>query len=531
DSARRALVALACTLTALTLYGFAQQWGGLQHAYWHNSLFASRFVNSSHFGACAGVGTLLAAGLCMAIRPLAGRFAMALMVPVNLTGVILTDSRAVWLALAVVTPLMLLATAGVRPRASLQPGPEGTRGMAKVFLRRVAALILFCGILISVLQVDSVRIRVADLVSGRASGIGQRTSLWRQALSMIEHCPFGVGQSCFGERYLQFKDIPDRFHALRPHNDVLQITVEIGWLALPILLILLVQAMRYMWRINRSCSEVWSRVLVAACLASVWAVVLQGLVDFPLRLKGIAMLMSMITGCCIAISSPAHAPSERSRGEGLTMLVMKLGCLMVMLACGAVSASHYYMVQAEAQLAKFALSEAELAFNRAVAIAPFDPAVRFKRARLELIKMRGQQGEARRETLAAALTDLERACAVAAYRAPYHAKLAEARRIAGDLEGAALAFQAAVRCDPQLGRWRYGLAEIFLEQKKYLAAAGEYRRAFEVFHDDPIMSYNKVMQRLMKASGDPEIVMAAASSDKRVQAQMKKIIEGHRRLE
>lgn len=500
---------LVAVVIAYAVYGFVQAAGMADRSFWHNAHYASRFVNSAHFATTLAAAVCLSVGLAVHRGARAVRIVGLVGIPVSLVGLMMTGTRAAWLAAAVVA---LAAGVGVIMR---RPAGGARRRIAGV----AVVLLLLAGIAAGLAAAQgAVGERLRDLATLRAAGVGQRLLLWNETLDLIAANPLGVGLGGFGERYLQYASASNRYIAYRAHNEILQTIAELGWIAVPLLTWFCVAAAR---SAVAGCKGT-ATPLGIGILAALAVSLLHSMVDFPLRIRGNSLLFVTLAGAWVALQADSDAPS--GTGGRLVSRALRATACLLALAWVAIGTSNRHAKQGLRELDVMELDRALEELDRAAKWMPHDPDVAFARGRALYAKATFAPSDEKRILLESACEAFRRSAGAAPHRAHTHIRLAWARAGLGDARGAEKAFRHAISLDAAFGIWRYYYAEFLLEQQRYEDAAAAYCAGLELLEDSGVYTPRRIFEQLYAASGDPAIVRAACPDTPREQNALAKFL-------
>jgi O-antigen ligase/tetratricopeptide (TPR) repeat protein len=228
----KAVVAVAVTVSLIGLlqflrYGAADRPGYslLNGTMGHKNLFAS--------------GLFLLLPFCLytvltsrGIWSIAGIISMALMPPL----IILSRSRAVWLALLVTVPVGIVVLRVLRQIKPATPLQTRRRNLCIIASVVVGAVLISIPLAVSHSQPDSLKDFVAAATS--AESLFERISVWRKTAEMIrDHALWGVGAGNWTivfPSYGLLQEGPSDWlktaFVVRPHNDFLWVWSEVGTL-------------------------------------------------------------------------------------------------------------------------------------------------------------------------------------------------------------------------------------------------------------------------------------------------------------
>ncbi len=474
-----------CIVTFLsTAQGIGRMLGHCSGPVWHNGLFAARFVNSAHYAALAAASVPLALGLMLSDRSALRRIGILLCAVGGAGGVILAQSRAVWLVAAVIYgALFLLLAVGATDMA-----PRHRRWL---WVGGLVLLVVALGT--GWFFRDALAARIASVSATRGQSLTHRLDVWRVGWDMIKANPFGVGLGCFGEEFLRYKAVPDRYIALRAHNELIQLTAELGWLGL---LILCASGVMFLRDIVRTWFPLERLPVLVLCAGAAIDVFLwHSMVDFPLRLRANALFMAVLLGCMPVPNGPQR-PRFRPAGVIAALLAA------VALLSGASSMSAIYSSRADEHLRYARLAEAAPLLERAVRWMPLDPETRYEVGGIEYAKSLWSEPGEKRRRLERACDDLELSSLMAGSRGMTHLRWAWALADLGEDKRADTRFLAAIACDPTLGRYHVHYADFLLRSGRHAEAVSRYRQALLMFHDGGVVDPRDILKRVYRATGD-----------------------------
>lgn len=512
DAKALLLVLCVTVIAGFSIYGFCQLAGVFSSSFWHNDQYASRFVNSSHFGACLSVAVPLSVGLAVTTESRTLRGVALMVLATNLVSLLLTRSRAVWMVCFVLYPVLGILLLSAESRTS------------QFRMRSLLAVLLVGGAVgfVSLLFLgEGILARWADLFSTRGQGLVQRVQIWRVTLAMIKDNPFGLGTGCFGEEYLRYKILQSRAAPLRAHNEILQMVAEWGWVALPLLFCLAISAAR---EAIRSLKRDGDPLRACICVA-VLAYLLLSLADFPLRLLANGLFCSVLIGCFVDwpnehATSPQFVPMARSA----KILVLAL-CLIVCSWWGSLTMASWYKEKGCQLMNQADFSAAEPMFVRSERFMPLDPDVAFCLGWIYQVQSNSLLLDDRRHLLNKALKQFDKATAIASSRPMQYLRRAWVLRDLGDEAGADTAFRTAIKCDPTLGRYSAFYGDFLLRQGRYEEAALSYRGAQEKFHDGGDVNLTAFLERIWRATGREDLLESMTPSNR----ESRRILENFRR--
>lgn len=243
--------------------------------------------------------------------------------PFSIMGLLVTLTRSEWiaftcstlffigllLAIKVVSPrkLALVAAAGACTLLLSWTGVRGLdAGKMKADVRRLTA-------------------RVSTIRDATQFNARQRFMMWKMCMKMVESSPmFGVGIGNFKQVFFDFQAKWYRQHMttveypglgtmphgdelyewykdvavspIRAHNEYLQYAAELGIPGLAVFLWMMAVFFVRGWKVLSSLSDAHSKILYAAIMSSIFAVLVSSVFNFPFRRPEVAMLFWFLMG-------------------------------------------------------------------------------------------------------------------------------------------------------------------------------------------------------------------------------------------
>ncbi len=473
----------------LSLYGVLQLLDRADHSFWVNGLFASRFVNSAHYAALAAASMPLAVGLALSSRRVAPRPAILLCAVISIGGVILAQSRAVWLiAIVICGALFLLLAIGATDMARPYRRWMWVGGLALLAITVAGAWFYR----------DTLADRISNVAATRGQSLTHRLEVWRVGWDMIKANPFGVGLGCFGEDFLRHKDASDRYVALRAHNELVQVTAELGWAGFAVLFACAVLFFRDI--IRRWFPLERLPILVLCAAAGIDVFLWHSLVDFPLRLRANALFMAVLLGCMPtpprAETPPDGSPAPRVRVAWVT------GVLLVAVAAFSLmsAVSSQRLARANDHLRYARLDEAEPLLEQAMVWMPLDPEVLYELGGIDYARAVWAEPAEKRRLRERAGKRLKRSARLGGSRGMTHLRLAWVLADQGRGDEADARFQDAVACDPTLGCYHLYYADFLLKRDRHAEAVDRYGRALQAFHDGGVVDLRGILRKVYRAT-------------------------------
>ena len=278
------ITGLLLTSLLVSVYGIRQQFFGVEQlATWNdpNSALANDTRVYSYLGNPNLLGSYLLPAIALSIaavfvwRSWIQKTLAVVLVGTNSACLFFTDSRGAWLAmLALASVLFLLLYWWWR---------EYLPRFWRVWLLPLVFGSLGGLILVSILGVESIRIRFFSIFAGREDSSNNfRQVVWDTVGTMIKDYPLtgiGPGNETFKAIYPRYMD--SRYPALSSYSIYLEHIVEIGWLGFSCFLWLIVVIFNHgitqvnRLRKNRNAQGLW---LIAA-IAALVGLLVHGLVD------------------------------------------------------------------------------------------------------------------------------------------------------------------------------------------------------------------------------------------------------------
>ena len=159
-------------------------------------------------------------------------------------------------------------------------------------------------------QIETVQTRI-ESISYSSQGVDPRFAIWEAVPEMaIDAMPFGVGAN-------NFPDIAARYGVLAPagepyehaHNIVFTFLIELGIVALAALIWATIALARVLVLGYRRSSGL-RRGLVLAIAGAFVALILQGMVDYPLRMNVIVALVYVLSACAVVLARPGPGAAD-----------------------------------------------------------------------------------------------------------------------------------------------------------------------------------------------------------------------------
>ncbi len=265
-------------------YGIRQEFFGVEQlATWNDPL--SELANDTRVYSYLGNPNLLAGYLLPAIafsavamiiwRTWIQKTLASVMLVVNTACLFFTDSRGGWLgALAAIVVGGLLLYVWYRDRL----GSFWRKWLIPLCLGFGVGLIL-----VAVVAVDSIRLRVMSIFSGREDSSNNfRINVWLAVLRMIGDHPLigiGPGNEAFNLIYPRYME--SRFSALSSYSIFLETLVETGWIGFSIFCWLIINTFGQGFRTIQRCQRLnkLEGLWLVGAIAAMAGMLMQGLFD------------------------------------------------------------------------------------------------------------------------------------------------------------------------------------------------------------------------------------------------------------
>lgn len=146
-----------------------------------------------------------------------------------------------------------------------------------------------------------------------------RYNIWPDVIFSVKYYfPFGSGAGTFTEAFQPFEDFNQvsRYYIPRAHNDYLELLLEIGIFAVPLLLAIFGLSFRRVWSLINSGNTQSARFGKAIVLA-ILALALHSIVDYPIQTVALGSALGMFLGILFADRTAESAQSgpQESRSD------------------------------------------------------------------------------------------------------------------------------------------------------------------------------------------------------------------------
>ncbi len=311
---RQAAFVLAASGAFQALYGATEYLSGHQHIFGYAKRFytdeaSGTFINRNHFAAYLAMTLPLALALALALgarrahasgargrvarllEPGGVGLALASVAVASIwIGVVLSYSRAGFaVALAATVACVLAATKNVRAPA-----------------RVAAALLLLPTVVLLLQEVRAPGERFAASEEELRT-LGGRVEVWRVGLDIAtDHLVLGTGLGTFESAFAPRRPAGVELRWTHAHSDWLEAAIEGGLPVLCAVGAIAIVVGRHLLRAARG-------ALVAGLAASLVAIALHSVVDFPLRIPAVAVLAAVVIGAALACEADPHPRARPTR--------------------------------------------------------------------------------------------------------------------------------------------------------------------------------------------------------------------------
>ncbi len=347
---RRLLKAIAWSGFSVALIGFFSKlfmaksiWGIYPVA--ADTFFFSTFINANHLAGFLGLCAPIALGIGLSARGRQNKALFGFMGVIIGAAVFLSLSRGGIVALLIGLVFLLFFSAARR-----------VRNLERTFL--VQAAVAGVLVLAAYLAYDTVIKELRSLGDLEAIQEEVKIRSWAGTVPMMaEHPLVGIGKGAYATVYPRYKTIAsDRtFH--HAENQLLQVLVEWG---LPFGLFFLAA---FLAMFALALSRARHSMTMGGCLAGVFTVGLQNLVDFNLEVGGVAfsfvVVMAVLSAALTRHAGPPRSLELRPRLSATMMKALALVVLLVAVPCGWHASRHALKSASATLLAAQASGSAE----------------------------------------------------------------------------------------------------------------------------------------------------------------------------
>jgi O-antigen ligase len=282
---RRRLLGLVIFIGAgLSVYGFLQYFGDLDHSWWAPKEFlAASYVNHNHFAGYLELVIPVAIGMLLSrrMRSLSYRLIIAAALIIMLTVFIFAQSRGGWISLAI----SLLIMNGVLIK-------QGRLNKKSLF-----TFLFILGLIFSFFYFnrEEVSQRIGTVTDTSDASLQTRLQIWQAALKITRDNPLiGTGIGTFDYSFYQYR--PEGFdaRAVYADNEYLQMAAEMGILA-PLIMFWMFTSV-----ISTGLKKRHFSPRSLGCVIGVLSLVLHGLTDFNFHIPANMLLFSVYVGLIMA---------------------------------------------------------------------------------------------------------------------------------------------------------------------------------------------------------------------------------------
>ncbi|HOX54770.1 MAG TPA: O-antigen ligase family protein [Candidatus Omnitrophota bacterium] len=287
--------------TAMSVFGLAQYFLGLDHSWWvPENFLSSTYVNHNHFAGYLEMAIPLAIAVLLSLksdkmssmaRLIILRFGLILSLAFMFVALLVAQSRGAWISLG----LSLLVMSIVLIKKKILPKITIIIFLLFIF---VAAVYILSG-------TDDVaqRLRFVEQVNNEGFLEG-REKMWKGSIEMIKANPLiGTGIGTFEWGFPRYRPEGLNVRANFAHNEYLQMMTEMGLLALPLMLwiifFLVSSGLKWEDKSKFDKSKGSLGLLEAVVLGSAIGILslsIHGLVDFNFHIPANMLTLSVLAG-------------------------------------------------------------------------------------------------------------------------------------------------------------------------------------------------------------------------------------------
>lgn len=185
----------------------------------------------------------------------------------------------------------------------------GLSGRKRVVPVAVVAVLVIAGFIF--LPTDQLIERFATVAATEDISADTRAQIWSDTFEQIVDYPIlGCGLGCYESGFYRYKTVAPMNTVDFAHNDYLQLTAELGFVGILILLALAVRLFARATEASGRPPRTEERYLGIACLGSLTAIALHSMVDFNLYIPSNAMLLSWIAGVTEGLAFQSYQESR-----------------------------------------------------------------------------------------------------------------------------------------------------------------------------------------------------------------------------
>ena len=421
-----------------SFYGLLQYYKFLPHPFWYQpTSLASRYVNGGHFGALLLFPLFMGMSLLVSSRSKASQCVAIFLLLLIGSGLLLTHSRAVWIA--ALGGNFLFIFLGKRNRFL---NPRATSGM--LLLIGIGGLLF-----LSRGGLQEIFRRFGELGTTRFYSLINRGQLWQGALSAISERPWGWGLGMFGAILPRYRVQADRFFIDYAHNEFLQVGVDLGILGILILAGFIFFYFRKGWFFLKKAAAPDFQKSLAAGFLALWAsLAVVSQVDFPLRIYATGILFAGFLGLSAYLFEPVRIKTSSSFKKGFWLIPWVFVLIANFITTRQLFAELHFD-QGKKLENNFSWSKADAEYEHATHLFPFS-GLYYEALGLLSERRAGVafNREQRKILLERAIHAYEEANRLQPYRAQIHYSLALLYERKGDLSQARSEFLKAIASEP-----------------------------------------------------------------------------------
>lgn len=281
---RRLLGLVICIGAGLSLYGFLQYFGALNHSWWHPPEFlAATYVNHNHFAGYLELVIPLAIGMLFSrsLRSFGYRLVIVAALMLMLVVFIFTQSRGGWISLAL--SLLVMNIVLIK---------QGRLKKKSLFI-----FVFILGLIFSFFYFnrEEVSQRIETVTDTSDVSLQTRIKIWQTALKIVRDNPLtGTGIGTFDYSFYQYRPKGFDMRAVYADNEYLQMAAEMGILA-PLIMLWIFISLIAAGLKKRHFSP---RRL--GCAIGVFSLTLHGITDFNFHIPANMLLFSVCAGLIMA---------------------------------------------------------------------------------------------------------------------------------------------------------------------------------------------------------------------------------------
>ena len=261
------------------------------------------FVDPDHFAGflamifpLAIAGTLFGSPIVSARWSNGYRIASGVASFVLTAAILMSQSRAGWLGLALGVTLVMLLT------SRREEGGERVMRSRRIALAGASCMLVLAMLFIGANGRGQVSVRVQNSLDAEA-GLPDRVSAWASGLKIVEDFPaVGSGLRTWPELFTRYRARPwSDLYFSEAHNDYLQLIAETGIVGLALAAWFILRAGSFIYR---RFAQLPGKIVPvqAALVASIAIMCVIEFFDFDLQIPAIAMLFAMVLGLAVRVS-------------------------------------------------------------------------------------------------------------------------------------------------------------------------------------------------------------------------------------